>query len=266
MKDYVESRISSVNARIDEMESGTGLQRVILTSSGTFVVPADIVAKVTCIGGGGGGGQNGWSVSGGTGGGAGGEKGGTTSFGNFCYAIGGAGGGGGGGHASTTIVLTQHAGGGGGGCGETFIFFVNLEKNQSVSCIVGAGGQGGALTTNSGTGAAGESSLDTGFHKSFAGGAGGAIYSSNNKANPGKGGQGYVAGGDSSTVEPVVTGKRGRGGYGGVYIFGYGCGGGGGGSSQAGPAFSTSNAGSEIAPFSGGNGGSGAIIIEYIKT
>jgi hypothetical protein len=266
MKDYVESRISSVNARIDEMEeSSGGLTRVIMTSSETFVAPADIVAKVTVIGGGGGGGQNGWAVSGSSAGGGGGKKGGTTSFGNFCYAIGGAGGGGGGGHANTSAVLIQHGGGGGGGSGETFIFFVNLVKSQPVSCIVGAGGQGGAQITNSGTGAAGESSPATGFHNSFIGGAGGAIFSTTSSPNAGKGGQGCVAGGAGSVSE-LSTSGRGIGGYGGVYIFGYGCGGGGGGDNQVGVAFSTDNEGSALAPFHGGNGGSGAIIIEYIKT
>jgi hypothetical protein len=242
MKDYVESRISSVNARIDEMEdSGGGGGMVVLTASGNFVAPANIDALVTCIGGGGGGGAGSYIYGQNAGGGmgTGGKAGGDTKFGTF---------------------LTTY----GGAAGMMIAAVVSLTKNQSIVCTIGAGGQkgngnNGAYVT---TPTPGTNSSVPYLSTGGAIGSGSTAASVNGKAPTGTYNGMVSPTNGLTTATGVDNSIGGRGGQNGTV---YGNGGGGGGMTpgSVGPGVIPPN---NSIPCDGSSGGSGAIIIEYIKT
>jgi len=101
--------------------------RDVITTSGTYTAPVTGWYHITCIGGGGAGGNGGHNY---TYGGLSGTQGGTSSFGVYCSAVGGHSGAGGGSYAE----------GGGGAAGEIAHAYVQLTQGDTVPVTVGAGG------------------------------------------------------------------------------------------------------------------------------
>jgi hypothetical protein len=220
---------------------GTGFNhREVITTSGTWTAPTSGYYRVTCIGGGGAGGSNGFR------GGYGGR---TTSFGSHLSAIGG---GGGGGAARTN----NSWGSGGGGAGKVATGYVKLIAGNSITCTVGVGGTASTVDNTAPTG------TDAGVNQNY--------YSTNSSA--------YGAHGAGNGC-PGFYDSGGWGGFGGLGgSNGTGCGGGGGGACggnygwRAGGGGNGSDNGSNgsrptanggTVQLDGGNGGDGAIIIEY---
>lgn len=214
-------------------------RKVVLTSSQQFTAPYRGHYKVTCIGGGGGGG-GGATTSGDNN--RGGTNGGYTTFGNLVSARGGSGGGAG----------RVYGSGGGGGAGEVSIGYVFLDAGQTVNVIVGVPGIGSGNSDINGTGL----QLVFGAPMEHLGG-GGAPGASNGTCDEG------------ASYYPTPGGAGAR-----TYQ-GYGGGGGGGMSGDSGGIYSDlckgaasdggqySSGGGVNAGGIGGNGGSGAVIIEY---
>jgi hypothetical protein len=219
---------------------------VIIEESQTWTAPVTGLYKVTVIGGGGSGGTLGY-----THGGKGGLKGGTTTFKDLS-AHGGAGGGGGG-------AGTPGSAGGGGGAGEvkTKIFF--LMQGESIEIIIGAGGPAVAGQNITSTlGSAGEDSevMEGGREVPLTGGGEGA---------------GFIneRGGESAAKTYPTYGYQ-KGGDGGTNGTEYGNGGGGSSGTynniqaQGGRAKGNASPGDSYnAEGSSGEGGDGAVIIQY---
>lgn len=221
--------------------------RTVLTTSGTYTVPVTGWYRLVCVGGGGAGGNGGNGGKGGLSG----TQGGTTSFGNLLSAAGGHSGGGGGGYAA----------GGGGAAGEVAENYVYLEKDASISYIIGAGGiapSSGYASSTTGENGSGGAVGGTGY----TGGCG--ALSAFGSGNAGGRFYNYTANGCSPTGIGGSNGTQ------------YGGGGGGSSSTQAAnyPQYSASGGangevGAVITSASnyakGGNGGPGAIILEYFN-
>lgn len=239
-------------------------RRLIITESGSWTSPVTGWARITCIGGGGGGGgvpKAGVRAS------FGGQAGGDTSFASL-LARGGSGGAGG----WTGWGLA----GAGGGSGEVVGDYFRLSKGVSYPVIVGAGGNcvyGAAATgIKHGSNFIDEHPTETvetftntggGFWKpGEAGRLGDAVYSNNRYwkrgQNGGDGGDngtdyGGGGGGAGSTAAMPTDGIE-------AYAGGYG---GRGGSSNAGDGQTAGNLDIADTQVAGGNGGDGAIIIEF---
>jgi hypothetical protein len=235
---------------LGKMPDGVGFggyaNTVTITSSGTWTAPKAGRYQVTCIGGGGGGGNGGYYNIGASGGGAGG----TTRFGGYLASYGGPGGGGG----------AQANGGGGGGTGQVSTVTLDLAANESVAVTIGAGG---AVTYAKTANADGTDGAGTSYAP---GGRGGIFYQG---GEAGWGGIDGISGAHDNGV--YFNGVGGRGSDNG-YDYGNGGGGGGGGgthTARGGGARGNATAGADV-PASdklnggkGGNGGAGAVIIEY---
>ena len=214
-------------------------RKIVLTASQQFTAPYRGHYKVTCIGGGGGGG-GGATTSGDNN--RGGTNGGYTTFGNLVSARGGSGGGAG----------RVYGSGGGGGAGEVSIGYAFLDAGQKVNVTIGAPGTGSGNDNINGTGL----QLVFGAPMEHLGG-GGAPGASNGTCDEG------------ASYYPTPGGAGAR-----TYL-GYGGGGGGGMSGDSGGIYSDlcKGAASDGAQYSsgggvnaggiGGNGGPGAVIIEY---
>lgn len=214
-------------------------RRIVLTSSQQYTAPYRGYYKVTCIGAGGGGG-GGATTSGDNN--RGGTAGGDTLFGSYVSAMGGAGGGAG----------RVYGSGGGGGGGEVSTGYAFLDVGQVVEVTVGSPGIGSGNDKVNGTG----HQLVIGAPMEHLGG-GGAPGASNGTCDEG------------ASYYPTPGGAGAR-----TYL-GYGGGGGGGMSGDSGGIYSDlcKGAASDGAQYSsgggvnaggiGGNGGSGAVIIEY---
>lgn len=215
---------------------------VITGSNAAWTPPVTGWARVTVIGGGGGGGGGGGNRGDANSYGKGGKQGGTSSF-DTLQAIGGSGGGGGG----------SSGGGGGGGEGSVVTDFVFLRGDSAIEIIIGAGGVAGTelAASASADGRNGEgptgglgSSRDEGGCGAAGASNGGAFYLDSSKYYPGSGGAGGING------------------------TGYG-GGGGGGRGKNGSAYGSPGSAGDGGAYGdstytyGGNGGSGAVIIEY---
>lgn len=210
--------------------------RLVLTSSHeAWTPPVTGWCKITCIGGGGAAGGGGVSTQCGIGG----AQGGSTAFGNLCTAEGGSGGGGGG-YVASGGYAGATGGGGGGGAGKVVTVYAYLSKDTPQRVVIGAGG--GAGSQNNGTGPEGGICPT----RSYIGGSG-------------------AGGASSGGTGTDSSGNSGVGGSGGSNGTGYGGGGGGGTANSAagiGVDGGKNGAVSNLTT-NGGNGGPGAIIIEY---
>jgi len=244
------------------------------SASGSFTPPSCVsdIEYLVVAGGGGGGGYRGG------GGGAGGARSGSMSLSFQAYSVvvgtGGQGAPGGEATVQTGVNGTNSSfngivsiGGGGGGAG------INAESAGSNGGS--GGGEGGSSGANpAGTGTAGQgnnggaANNDSGAEGRRGGGGGGAGGTGGaGGANAGDGGTGVtifgitVGGGGGGSVNTLGNGNSGTGGFGGGGNGGVGSaqngvsgtGGGGGG---AGGGFQ--------APYAGGNGGSGVVVIRYL--
>lgn len=214
--------------------------RLVLTTSGIFTVPVSTWYKIVIVGAGGAGGSTY----------AGGSAGGHSSFGDLLTARGGSGGGG-----------CAYCGGGGGYAGDVVTGIVFLEAETKISFIVGAGGfpqSGGSATAPiQATG------TNIGYYASNVGGTGAnngtAIFYYNdgkdlcggNGGTGGRNGSGYGGGGGGAAGYVAIP-YAGQGLY--RPVGGYGCD-----SGTAGAAYTGTN----YAYLAGGNGGDGAIILEF---
>lgn len=215
--------------------------REVITTSKNWTAPTSGYYKVTCIGGGGAGGNGGSASLGGGGGG----KGGTTSF-STISAVGGHGGGGG----------YAYCGGGGGAAGAVSIGFIRLSASNSISVVVGAGGAHSRSNSTTAAGLNGSGGAAGGTATNQHGGQGAmSAYGSGNS------GSAYSNCGSMGRSEP--TGSGGSNGY----LYG---GGGGGGCYSEGTATNITAPGSNggggaigVNNATGGDGGKGAVIIEY---
>jgi hypothetical protein len=223
----------SDKSKIDNIPAsgGTGFNhREVITTSGTWTAPTSGHYRVTCIGGGGAGGSEGPR---------GGQGGGTTSFGSYLSAIGGGGGGGG----------IYPSGSAGGGAGQVTTAYITLTANRSINCVIGAGGVISTVNSTAPTGTdCGRNSAD-GYKCAL--GAKGA----------GNGTLGFAPSGGSFSGGGGVGASNGTG-YGGggggaaaTELQGVGCEGRGAGNGNDAQAYNVGH--------NGGNGGDGAIIIEY---
>lgn len=213
----------------------------IVKESGVWTAPVNGYYRVTCIGAGGGGGKGGNNSLGGSGG----SKGGNTTFifeSTTITAEGGSGGGGGG-------TLSS---GGGGSAGNKKTGYLYMYSGQRADIVIGMGGSGSRVMSTTESGEAGEGT--------YAGQGG----------SPLSGGIGAAGAGNGQGCMTAVIGSV-IGGPGGSNGTRYGAGGGGGG---AGNQQTTYNGGSSLSrngdncysPYisgSGGNGGDGAVMIEY---
>lgn len=213
----------------------------IVTETGSWTAPVNGYYRVTCIGAGGGGGRGGNNQLGGVGGFSGGDT--TFTFEETTLTAKGGSGGGGGGTLSS---------GGGGGAGGSVTGYLYMYSGQRADISIGRGGIGGKSMSTTQEGTAGEGEYA---------GQGGSTLS---------GGVGAAGAGNGMGCMTAVLGSV-IGGPGGTNTTRYGAGGGGGG---AGNQQSTYNGGASIAQqggncFSpyvsglGGNGGDGAVLIEY---
>ncbi|WP_448338916.1 hypothetical protein AB9L11_00810 [Desulfovibrio piger] len=217
--------------------------RIVITESNpAWQPPVTGWARVTVIGGGGSGGNGGNGGYGGNGGKAGGQS----SFGTIS-ATGGGGGGGGGSNAAI-----QCGGGGGGGAGHVVTAYVYLAS--PVKIVIGAGAIQSTGQTDSATGGDG-----AGEGHGFGGHAD-------------TGGTGAAGAGNGTNCGR--SSFSGAGGSGGVNGTGFGGGGGGAGgyrtpvesNAPGGAAYDGGHAGADTRTSDtpvGGNGGAGAVIIEY---
>jgi hypothetical protein len=244
----------SDKSKIDNIPAsgGTGFNhREVITTSGTWTAPTSGYYKVTCIGGGGAGGNGGNASYGGLSG----TRGGTSSFGNQLSAVGGHSGGGAGAKASA----------GGGAAGEIAITYIYLTGNDVVTITVGAGGV--APTSGFSTSVVGQdgSGGAKGGSANYMPGAG--AISEFGSGNSGGAYNGGFNGPD--TTYPTGTGgnngsQYGGGGGGGVcnilaYTNNVIYGASGGANGSAGATITQNN----VTYPKGGDGGNGAIIIEY---
>lgn len=225
-------------------------KRDVITTSGTYTAPVTGWYHITCIGGGGAGGNGGTASYGGLSG----TQGGTSSFGTVCSASGGHSGAGG------------NAGceGGGGAGGDIAHAFVQLTQGDAVAVTVGAGGA--APTSGTSSSAAGANG---------SGGAqGGTLYAEGAKSPFGSGMNGSIGG----NLITGIIGSLWPTGFGGTNGTPYGGGGGGAPSNRIAPAsylplcgavsLSNGEAGTTITSDNGtypkgGDGGNGAVIVEY---
>lgn len=237
----------------DLSDYGTYTAWAVITTSSTWTAPVTGWYRVTLIGGGGaGGGASGGINRGGFGGGD------TSGFGQT------ANGGGGGGGQCYGGSYKSLGGGAGGGYGKVTTFFIKLTANTSYPLVIGAGGVASTVDNTTPTG------IGAGKNSGSAAGNGGP-------RSAGTAGQGGENGSIGDSDQGYNTG--GTGGNGGSNGTGYGGGGGGagcsypqsGGSNWAGlggQGFDGATNGQDgntnpAAATLGGNGGNGAIIIEY---
>lgn len=215
---------------------------VITESNAAWTPPVTGWARVTVIGGGGSGGNDGKGSYGGNGGKAGGQS----SFGSIT-ASGGAGGGGGGSQNSD-----QCGGGGGGGAGHVATEYVYI--SSPVKIVIGAG--------------ATQSSGQTSSIRGGDGSGDGHGFGGNNDT----GGTGAAGAGNGTNCGR--SSYSGAGGSGGLNGTGFGGGGGGAGGARSplasnapgGAAYDGGHAGTDTRTSGtpvGGNGGAGAVIVEY---
>ncbi len=228
---------------------GSGFNhRDVITTSGSWTAPTSGYYKVTCIGGGGAGGNGSYT---GYGGGAG-TRGGTSSFGTYLSAQGGHSGGGAGSYGS----------GGGGAAGDIAVAYIELNANAVISVTVGAGGVHSTSSNSSKIGSNGSGGAAGGTTQ--AGGQGAiSVFGSGNT------GSNWTSNDSSRYSPPTGTGGTngtpyGGGGGGGQngYLQRYpGFSASGGGNGQAGETVTAALSGGRV-PY-GGDGGNGAVIIEY---
>lgn len=217
---------------------------VITTSNAAWTPPVTGWARVTVIGGGGAGGSNG---------NRGGRAGGDTSFGNYLTALGGPGGGG-------TSRSAFTCGGAGGGAGNVEFSYVYLKSDMTIRCTVGAGGSISTADNTAATGTGAPTFVPNSATSNY-------TYKSAMSGGRYPGGNGRVGLVDSSGTD----GDGGSGGNNGTAF-----GGGGGGcvsgayAHWASPGVGSGNGSSGVKYTSsgvqqrnGGNGGAGAVIIEY---
>lgn len=219
--------------------------RIVITESkAAWTPPVTGWARVTVIGGGGAGGSNG---------NRGGRAGGNTSFGNYLTALGGPGGGG-------TSRTAFTCGGAGGGAGNVESGYVYLKSDTTIKCTIGAGGTISTVDNTAATGTGAPTFVSNSATNNY-------TYKSAMSGGRYPGGNGRVGLVDSSGTD----GDGGSGGNNGTAF-----GGGGGGcvsgayAHWASPGVGSGNGSSGVKYTSsgvqqrnGGNGGAGAVIIEY---
>ena len=238
---------------LDKEEIPAVNHRDVITTSGTYTAPVTGWYHITCIGGGGAGGNGGDNTNGGLSG----TQGGTSSFGLVCSAAGGHSGAGG-------SAVTE---GGGGAAGEIAYAYTQLTQGDAIAVTVGAGGVAPASGfSSSPTGANGSGGAVGGYSYSPAEGAQGTF---------GSGQNGCTGGNLFYGSTPI--GSLWPSGYGGTNGTPYGGGGGGAPSTYASAfmlpilgakSLSNGEAGTSITSAGvtypkGGDGGNGAVIVEY---